>query len=265
MSAHAKQGFTIIEVLLVLSITGLLVGGLLVAVSGSINNERYRDATETFKSVLQNQYGELASIYNDRENTWSCNSSTTIEEKGVTTENRGQSDCFLLGKLVSINKKTITVSSIVGYEVSPPVEGEDDVTSIKSHYRLNDSPISVDSLKMEWGTGIAAATIDGANTDPTNVKVSILFLRSPTSGQTYTFTTNKIYTDPSPANLKAMIVAGDVAPGTQAERVMCITSEGLAVGGDSALVINKFATGPSAIELMSNSLLLSTRGKDVQC
>lgn len=58
--AKSSKGFTIIEVMLSLAISGMVLVGALLGVSSTISRQRYRDTVETFAAVLRNQY-ELVS------------------------------------------------------------------------------------------------------------------------------------------------------------------------------------------------------------
>ena len=53
MKRVASRGFTIIEVMLFLAITGLLAVGVLATVGNSINVQRYRDAVVTLQTEVQ--------------------------------------------------------------------------------------------------------------------------------------------------------------------------------------------------------------------
>ena len=54
-----KKGFTIIETMLVLSVTGLLSVGIMVGWSVNINRQRYDDSVNTFKSDIQQIFSDV--------------------------------------------------------------------------------------------------------------------------------------------------------------------------------------------------------------
>ena len=54
--ARRASGFTIIEVMLSLAVSGLVLVGALIGVSSTIARQRYRDVIETTASLLRQQY-----------------------------------------------------------------------------------------------------------------------------------------------------------------------------------------------------------------
>ena len=265
MSSHSKRGFTIIETMLFLAISGVLVVAMISGVGVSINIQRYRDAVETFKSLLQNQYSALSSVENDRDNNWSCSPVAASEQGG--TEVRGQSDCVLLGRLVTVVESEINVYNVLGRPpaVQPPVT--DDIVQLRDNYILNVSSVNEDKTTMEWGTQIALPTNGpekpNAATARTPRSIAILFVRSPNSGQIYTFTGNTVAPTPTPEMLRSMLVStGTVTSGQPVQgrmyRTICIESNGLFVSADQSIFINAYANGPSSIESQSNAVIRDT-------
>ena len=77
------SGFTIIEVVLFLAISGLMAIGLLVGTSMAIQRQQYRDAVQSFAGYLRDEYARVVSVEND--GTAKCGASV-----------RGQSECFIV-------------------------------------------------------------------------------------------------------------------------------------------------------------------------
>ena len=151
MSIKEHSGFTIIETVLFLSVTGLLVMGMLVGVGVSLNNQRYRDAAESFKNILQRQYTDLGSTRNARENNWSCDSSAFSSDDGSTR--RGQSDCMIVGKYVRIDRADIQIYTVLAYQASTAVRATD-IATLRQNYRYNVAQTEVESRTMDWGVKI---------------------------------------------------------------------------------------------------------------
>lgn len=264
MGTRYSSGFTIIETVLFLSVTALLVLGVMIGTGTSINNQRYRDSTETFKNLLQEQYGALESVRNGRENTWGCNSAAQPVEGG--SQKRGQSNCVIVGRYMQINRGDIKTYTVLARETSEQERGSD-VQTLELNYAYAVSEIEVDQRTMEWGTQIGwPVSGAGARPNPTPRSMAILFLRSPDSGAVYTFTSDTIPASGNPANgdgLKAMIRSGEAIPG-QSKRTICVKNGGLNPTGDTAVFISAFAAGPSAIETRSNDTLIRL-GESTQC
>jgi len=66
MVTKTQGGFTVIEVMLFLAVTGLLAVGILVGSGVAIGQQRYRDSVNTLKSYIQQQYSEVTSVINNR-------------------------------------------------------------------------------------------------------------------------------------------------------------------------------------------------------
>lgn len=81
---HAFRGFTIIEVVLFLAITGILFMGITAATQNSIYLQRYTDSVENFTEFLRSVYSQVPN---------------------VQSESTGRSDQVIYGKLVTFDIK----------------------------------------------------------------------------------------------------------------------------------------------------------------
>ncbi len=246
-----QPGFTIIETMLFLAITGVLVASILVGTGASMNVQRYRDSVTSLKSLIQKQYSDATNVQNQTPATAiSCNSNAVISTSG-TTEPRGQSDCVVIGRYLSINQDTVTTKTVIGHSGSTSGSSLSDIDLIKS-YNLTTLDSSAETSQLDWGTRIAWPVSGGGAKSPTTPRtIAVLIVRSPQSGQTYTFTSDDIT-----APIKSMIVAGvgTVAgfPG-QAQRTICVDSNGLFASNGMAVSIGAYASGASDIEIRSNN------------
>lgn len=257
MRTPFAAGFTIIETLLVLAVTGALVSGILLTVGASLNTQRYRDSVDSLKTTLQAQYSELGSVQNDRENNVSCNSAAQLSEDRA--EVRGQSNCILLGKLVSIDRGEITFRTVLGVERAAASE-TNDITSLRNNYILSVSELGVDTKLLEWGTEIAWPTrVNGEDRGGASTprQLSLLFIKSPDSGRFYTFSADTAWESPTSANLRSMVQNVESVP----EKIICVDPQGLAPPEKLAIYIPGTAAVPSAIESRSNTLLGEQRSR----
>lgn len=259
-----NTGFTIIETLLFLSITGVMIVALMAGVGVSVNTQRYQDSVNSFKSFLQDQYGELQNVFNDRSSDWNCSSGANTLEGGPSTTPRGQSSCVLLGKYVVVRDSTIETSTVVGYEVGDEIAG--DIATIRNNYDLGLSSVDRSTTQLDWGTSIAwPPSGPNAATAGTSRTLAVLIVRSPVSNSVYTFTSDDVpeFDDTSSATLKEMIVTGNSVPG-QAARVVCVDADGLSMTGNRAVYISAYATNASSIETRTNEIILQSGGTE-QC
>ncbi|MEP6710564.1 MAG: prepilin-type N-terminal cleavage/methylation domain-containing protein, partial [Candidatus Saccharibacteria bacterium] len=58
MDTQRHPGFTIIEVMLFLAISGALAVGILIGSNVAITSQRYRDSLNSLQSLLQQQYNQ---------------------------------------------------------------------------------------------------------------------------------------------------------------------------------------------------------------
>jgi len=258
MGSSNKNGFTLIETMLFLAITGALVVAVLIGTGASINVQRYRDSVTSLKSLIQKQYSDVLNVQNQLTPTnISCGSDAIVGTTGTVVP-RGQSDCVIMGKYITINGSDVTTSTVIGHTNGAATSDLSDINLIKS-YNLSTLDSSTETSQLEWGTQIAWPKSGSGAKDPqTPRSIAILVIRSPQNGQNYTFTGDDI-TVP----LKSLIVAGASNPG-QGQRTVCLASSGLTNNNDMAISIGAYAASSSDIESRSNSVNLSL-GVDSQC
>lgn len=258
MGSSNKNGFTLIETMLFLAITGALVVAVLIGTGASINVQRYRDSVTSLKSLIQSQYSNVLNVQNQSTSAnISCDSNAKVGTTGAVMP-RGQSDCVIMGRYVTINGSNVTTSTVIGHASGTTTSDLSDIKLIQS-YNLATLPSSTEMSQLEWGTQIAWPKIGaGAKNPQTPRTIAILIIRSPQNGQNYTFTGDDI-TVP----LKSLVVAGLTVPG-QAQRTVCVASDGLTNNNDMAISIGAYAASSSDIEARSNATNLRL-GIDSQC
>lgn len=253
MGIRNSSGFTIIETMLFLAVTGLLIMGALIGTGASLSNQRYRDAVETFKGVIQAQYADLGSVRNDRTNAITCETDASLS---VGPDQRGQSDCLIVGRYMVIDGEDIAIYTVLSREQASAPPQVTDVAALRNNYSYNIAT-GVEERSMEWGTQIAWPTSGpGSHADPTPSAVALLFIRSPESGRIYTFTSDTVPSGPAAITSQTfidMISSNDTAPATgMGERTICVQSGGLIVGGDRSIYIAPRASSASAVEVRTN-------------
>ena len=262
------KGFTIIETMLVLAITGMLVAGLLVGLGSSIGIQRYKDSVATLKSQIQSQYSQIDNVTNSRDGSWTCGAAATPVQGGGGKQ-PGQTDCVVLGRYMSISGSNIVTTSVVGYSTTS-VSAANDVASIKANYTLGIAKDTIQNTTLEWGSEIGwPVTGPDSKAKGTPRAISMLILRSPNSGTTYTFTTDAApdINSVSSSTLLNMMVVGPTVPG-QKQQTVCVNPSGDTVGipatvpEKSAIYISQAANGPSSIESRTNDTTNTLAGSD---
>lgn len=100
-----KKAFTIIEVMLVLGVSGMMIATMLIGWNANIEKQRYNDSVNTFKADLQSVFSDVENQSNEKGNTRiKCNDtgrniSITRDNSGSPT---GSSNCVVLGKFISL-------------------------------------------------------------------------------------------------------------------------------------------------------------------
>lgn len=231
MSTTAR-GFTIIEVMLFLAITGALTVGILIGAGASISQQRYRDSVNSFKSHIQEQYGQVTNVINSNTENPVCSragSSVVFDESAE--QQRGTSKCLFLGRFLLIEPTKITAYDVIGRSETDTPAGTDVATL--QNYAL--SVRSPESKEVAWSARIVRpGTADGITT-------SVLILRSPLSGSILTYTQD----GDQHRSLSDMIATTNMA-----QKDFCIDSQGLsAMGNRFAVRITANANNQSSVEI----------------
>jgi len=237
-----ENGFTIIEVMLFLAVTGMLAATILVGSGVAIGQQRYRDSVNSLKSLIQEQYSQTTNVTNDRSTTWTCDSSTNVAETPIGAgQPRGTSDCVLLGRLIVIDDSgtKVTTSNVVGYRTSEVPTAVSDVLELQTNYVLGVSPIDQDTSEVAWG----AQVVKPKTTTP--MPVSVLIVRSPLSGSVFTFTVDGVKTNPN-----ELITSANL---TQTKDLCVNADVGSFVGRRLDVRISPFASGAGAIQIPPES------------
>ncbi len=241
MGTKTETGFTIIETMLFLAVTGLLAMGILVGSGVAIGQQRYRDSVNSLKSYVQQQYSEVTNVVNDRAKTWTCDTNGNVSEGDATSsEARGTSDCMVLGRFITIDATGtgLTASNVIGVR-GAGAEATSDIAEITTNYKLTASPVDSETARVSWG----AQVVKQKTTTP--MPLSILILRSPLSGSVLTFTAEGVQT-----NLGGMVTLANMST----KRDVCVNADlGSFVGKRMEVQIGAYASNQSAIQIPSES------------
>jgi Tfp pilus assembly protein FimT len=191
MAVATQRGFTIVETMIFLGISGLLLVGLLAGTTVAIQRQRYSDSVNTTQSFIQQQYGEALNVVNTRAGAEACNSSNVVVPAGSgSAEAPGTSPCLVLGRALDVEANG---SDIIAYHVvGRPIAGEDDPNLTDDQLLQQYQPtlvktIGANDYEVPWGAKISS--MRQAARGPVN---RLLILRSPRSGVLYTYAYNSV-------------------------------------------------------------------------
>lgn len=242
MNTVRNGGFTVIEIMLFLAVSGALVIAILAASGVAVTQQRYKDAALGVESLLQSQYVDASNVFNSRGDTLTCtnNDGTLLIAPGAGS--RGASECVVLGRYIRFspdgNGSSVTAASVIGLRVDEaPVTN--DIDALKQ-YIMARSSIGEEVSSVPWG----AQVVEPGTNAPQDV--TILVLRSPLSGSLRTF----IPADVNPSPESRVIDASAIA-NLNAEKSLCLATAGFSTGQPLGITIRAGAGGANAIEMLA--------------
>lgn len=246
MKANNPAGFTIIEVMLFLAITGLMAAVMLGGWTTMINTQRYSDSVRTYQAFLQQQYNLVYNVQSERDDSIECDAGGVSTPPGGGSF-RGQTNCLIIGRYLHVQNGTdIDVYPVYGVEppasTAPPVS---DLAAFEQYNlrRIDDNSGLLDSrFVIPWGAAIVNAP---TNSDRQNYNIAIL--RSPLTGIVHT------YVEKIPNRTTMRQVEDLVDAAKETETVMCLDPGTAFSGGGRAVVIKKGASSQSFIETRTSA------------
>ncbi|MEI7689632.1 MAG: hypothetical protein WCI79_01545 [Candidatus Saccharibacteria bacterium] len=247
MKHLGKVGFTVVETMLFLGITGLLVVSLLVGVGSSINTQRYRDSVTSLQALLQKQYSEVANVTNNRGSDWDCTPNGVASQSNSVSIPQGQSnDCVILGRLITSDNtgKKININSVVGV-LPKTIEVANDADLLK--YKIHSLSFGAESYDVEWGSSLNAPGSDNS------AVFSVLIIRSPINGVIKTFINNmqSVGTESNNDYITDTILLLS-QPEQKDSLKLCVNSGGLFGGNKMAVYIQSTTSGASGVEKLGD-------------
>lgn len=236
MSTKRQAGFTIIEVMLFLGITGLIMAFMLNGIGSQLNERRYQDATNSLVSFIQNQYNLVANVNNSRTQGVSFGSCDTSSVAGT-------SDCTVVGRILHAGSTDGDTQRITSSWVIATRDVATLSDTAQDNTLLQDADLvaanDVDTYDVGWGTKLVKAANHAQA-----LTLTILIVRIPTTGIIHTYI-NPGH-DMSPSD-----VAG-ASDNVVSDFRLCVDPVGLlnASADPAGLMIRKGATNTSSVELV---------------
>ena len=199
-------GFTIIEVILFLAISGLLLGVAIATISANINNSRFNDAIRSTTSYLQRQYSEVAAGQSDRKDAITCDSSGQVTTG--TPRPLGMTDCVVMGRFIKLEGTKFTVRYITGYRASlVGISADDTAAVMQMNPRVAGTIAYEGEYGVPWGITLVNTRLTGVPSPSPSTGFAII--RSPASGNILYYTEENI-TSSEPVLDAAFINAGNL-------------------------------------------------------
>ena len=178
MGRQQRRGFTIIELVLVLAISGAMLVGILATAGTAITVQRYKDSVNSAVDYFQGQYNLVTNVRNSRGNPGVCDVTGGIVQS-TTTTSRGQSNCVVVGQVLRGQDGQIWSKALYATKI---VDTSTDIVSDIQNAGIieNTNPNAIDTYTLEWG-----ATLKNAGSASNGFAIAIV--RSPVSGLITTF------------------------------------------------------------------------------
>lgn len=238
-----KFGFTIVETMLFLAITGVLIAGILVGTSASINVQRYHDSIRSLQTKIKKVYSDVISVNNSGENLECTNNESVVALRDGGKSALGKSDCVLMGQYINSTDGTkLSYSDVIAFsndDESTILSTPTDIEAFEL-YSFIVSPNVNEYYSLEWGASVSAVSSEN---DLSN-NFSILILRSPTSGIVRTF----VKAGEVDGNIKNLIIEDNIQ-----DIKLCVDSNGLFTGNKMAINIKANANGADGVVMLGDN------------
>lgn len=247
MNAERTAGFTILEVMLVLAVTGLMVIGVLAGSAAQVRQQEYRDSVHALQAEVQNQYTEVHNPTIDR------SKADATQTCGIVTPvSRGASlNCFVVGRLLSSNGSgLLTEIPILGAAPSgnSMIAINNDLhttgpgaTANGWHLYLNTS--NLEKYTVNWGSSLKVTNSGIGSTDTFNVAL----IMSPSDGSIRTYTNRQAPISGPPQLYDLLSTGGDTL------NLCVVAGTGVIFGDPLAVQIPSDASSAAGITIPSQA------------
>lgn len=200
MATVMTRGFTIIELMLFLGITGAIFAALMIGVNNNVTQQHYKESVQNYASLLQHQYSEVANTRVERDDNLRCG--LDVSGNVIITQITGNGDlpgapstdpaCVILGRAVQVEQleggsvgpaddgTIVHTYPVIGLEPDGVTSLSDLETLVAYNPSITDQ-FNATSTEVEWNSSLRLE--DGQFSE-----ASFLILRSPASGLIRVFT-----------------------------------------------------------------------------
>lgn len=233
-----QVGFTIIEVMLFLAVSGALAAGVLGGSSVAINNQRYVDATNSFKALVQSEVIAATRVVNEAEGTSSC-IWDEVYGTPVSTGPVATSNCVIMGRALAIKSgQTIVTANVIG-KSDLDVDYPSDITAIEAYKPVIDTK-SQKTSSLNWDTHIQG-----------NESLIVYIFRSPQSGNVVIRSQRNVASTSIDTLMSSGFKVQDILTLSSSKQEICVDASGWTAAQQQAIIINANASGPTGIEQLA--------------
>ena len=180
MNKKRSNGFTIVETMIVLAVTGIMFLSVVLLINGKQQQAQFQSSVKDVQSQIRQVMTEVTSGYNQLGNNTCSSSGGTPKLSPGTTDTLGQNaGCVFLGKALIFgqDEETFLVAPIVGLRqpVTTSYKGEF-VPDLNSSKPIISTDLSTSTRKLQFGLAPVAMYIGG---DATKKAGSISFILTP--------------------------------------------------------------------------------------
>ena len=244
MGAQKQQGFTIIEVLLFIAISGGLLAALLVGVNGSIEQQRYRDSVASLASYVQSQYDKALNTSNDRSNLLTCDASGIRSVPGPVVA--GTTECLIIGRLIKSEpgggrlRSTDIVVFVQNKDTFFSTSGVENLSSASVMMMLSDGDdiAKWDEYTPEWSATVSPLNEDGSAFGSNN-SFQMAIVRSPRDGTIMTFVGGGAAVNPQDELI--------TTAGLKKSLTLCVKPEGASTPQQRAIFLAPNTISPAGV------------------
>lgn len=150
-ATHKQSGYTIIETMIFLVISGVILATSLLFFKGRQQRIQFTQGTREIEAGLKTVLNEVSSGYYPNKGDFSCTVGTEgpVLDFDVSSEQGSNENCIFLGKILKFNTDGYTAYTTIGLRKNGPILS----TSLEASNPIVSENIT-ESYKLPWGIRI---------------------------------------------------------------------------------------------------------------
>lgn len=182
MNRGQAKGFTIIEVMLFLAITGVITVLFLMGWTKSVHTQSYKDGVNSVLADVQLQFDEAYNPINERKGNLTCIGDDVNTAESSNT-NIGSTDCVVMGRYIVFDKDKIIKRRVIGFDATSTNTSDTNVIKDYKPQYVADTAEAPVEYTLPWGMEMYKP---GADRAP--LTRALVIIRSPMNGAVTSYT-----------------------------------------------------------------------------